>query len=78
MRKGLLIQLVACLTVLAARWPRTNPRAVAAASFVVLAKLTLGEFLIDPPTLINLGFEWRIDGDDNRNAQSKCISEERR
>ena len=27
-----------------------------------------GEFVIDPPTLINLGFEWFIDGDDNRNA----------
>ncbi len=27
-----------------------------------------GEFLIEPPTLINLGFEWFIDGDDNRNA----------
>src|SRR6476619_2811565 len=27
-----------------------------------------GEFLIDPPTLINLGFEWFIDGDANRNA----------
>jgi hypothetical protein len=27
-----------------------------------------GEFLIDPPTLINLGFEWFIQGDDNRNA----------
>jgi hypothetical protein len=27
-----------------------------------------GEFLIDPPTLINLGFEWFIEGDDNRNA----------
>ena len=27
-----------------------------------------GEFIIDPPTLINLGFEWLIDGDDNRNA----------
>jgi hypothetical protein len=24
--------------------------------------------VIDPPTLINLGFEWFIDGDDNRNA----------
>ncbi len=24
--------------------------------------------LIDPPTLINLGFEWFIQGDDNRNA----------
>jgi hypothetical protein len=27
-----------------------------------------GEFVVDPPTLINLGFEWLIDGDDNRNA----------
>src|SRR6266480_6313657 len=27
-----------------------------------------GEFVIDPPTLINLGFEWVIQGDDNRNA----------
>ena len=28
-----------------------------------------GEFIIDHPTLINLGFEWLIEGDDNRNAQ---------
>jgi hypothetical protein len=28
-----------------------------------------GEFLVDPPTLINLGFEWAISGDDNRNAK---------
>ncbi len=26
------------------------------------------EFFIDPPTLINLGFEWFIQGDENRNA----------
>src|ERR1700757_4234435 len=31
-------------------------------------KVTPGEFIIDPPTLINLGFEWMIQGDDNRNA----------
>ena len=30
--------------------------------------MTPVEFLIDPPTLINLGFEWFIQGDDNRNA----------
>jgi hypothetical protein len=30
--------------------------------------VTAGEFVIDPPTLINLGFEWFIEGDDNRNA----------
>jgi hypothetical protein len=28
-----------------------------------------GEFIVDHPTLINLGFEWIIEGDDNRNAQ---------
>lgn len=30
--------------------------------------VTAIEFFIDPPTLINLGFEWFIQGDDNRNA----------
>ncbi len=29
----------------------------------------VGEFIIEPPTLENLGFEWYIDGDDNRNAR---------
>ncbi|MEP7355349.1 MAG: hypothetical protein ABI824_19125 [Acidobacteriota bacterium] len=37
--------------------PPPNPNAVAGI-----------EFVIDPPTLINLGFEWFIQGDDNRNA----------
>src|SRR5437868_10832337 len=32
-------------------------------------KVKAGELVIDPPTLINLGFEWVIQGDDNRNAQ---------
>lgn len=27
-----------------------------------------GELVIEPPTLINLGFEWFIQGDENRNA----------
>jgi hypothetical protein len=27
-----------------------------------------GEFVVEPPTLINLGFEWHITGDSNRNA----------
>ncbi len=27
-----------------------------------------GEFITEPATLINLGFEWNISGDDNRNA----------
>jgi hypothetical protein len=32
-------------------------------------RVTPGEFIIDHPTLINLGFEWLIEGDDNRNSQ---------
>ena len=32
------------------------------------ANVTPGEFVIEHPTLINLGFEWHIDGDANRNA----------
>ena len=30
--------------------------------------VTTRELVIEPPTLINLGFEWFIHGDDNRNA----------
>ncbi len=29
---------------------------------------TPGKFTVDPPTLVSLGFEWRMNGDDNRNA----------
>jgi hypothetical protein len=42
--------------------------AIAVAADVV-NKVAPGEFIIDHPTLINLGFEWLIQGDDNRNAQ---------
>ncbi len=28
-----------------------------------------GDFVVEPPTLISLGFEWKIAGDDNRNAR---------
>lgn len=31
-------------------------------------KTRSGECIVEPPTLVSLGFEWRIDGDDNRNA----------
>ncbi len=31
-------------------------------------RVTSGEFVIEPPTLISLGFEWYIEGDDNRDA----------
>src|SRR5688572_6168163 len=29
---------------------------------------TAGELVVEPPTLLSLGFEWPIEGDDNRNA----------
>lgn len=32
-------------------------------------QVAAGELLIEPPTLQNLGFEWFIDGDANRNAK---------
>jgi hypothetical protein len=28
-----------------------------------------GDFTVEPPTLVSLGFEWKISGDDNRNAK---------
>ena len=34
-----------------------------------VTKVKPGELIIEPPTLINLGFEWIVQGDDNRNAQ---------
>lgn len=27
-----------------------------------------GELIVEPPTLMSLGFEWRVEGDENRNA----------
>ena len=30
--------------------------------------VTPGKFVVERPTLICLGFEWRISGDDNRNS----------
>ena len=30
---------------------------------------TVGRFHVEHPTLLNLGFEWPITGDANRNAQ---------
>ena len=42
---------------------------VAGAHAAPMNKVKAGELVIDPPTLINLGFEWVIQGDDNRNAK---------
>lgn len=32
-------------------------------------KTTAGEFVAEPATLVSLGFEWQVAGDDNRNAR---------
>jgi hypothetical protein len=36
-------------------------------------KTTAGEFIVERPTLISLGFEWHIDGDDNHNASASVF-----
>src|SRR5258708_38657 len=43
--------------------------ATAAPASHTMNQVKAGELVIDPPTLINLGFEWVIQGDDNRNAK---------
>ena len=42
-------------------WSQTNGASATPAT-------TAGDFWVEPPTLRALGFEWRITGDDNRNA----------
>ena len=49
------------LMILTAFFPR--------ASWCQKNTVVAGEFMTDPPTLVSLGFEWRISGDDNRNAR---------
>src|SRR5688572_17051761 len=39
-----------------------------ASSLHAADRTTSRDFITEPPTLLSLGFEWRIDGDDNRNA----------
>ena len=36
-------------------------------------RVTPAELIVDHPTLINLGFEWMIDGDANRNASVEVV-----
>jgi hypothetical protein len=66
MRHSLIASIVAAgvLVIASARSGIVSGQAGARATNAVSA----GELLVEPPTLINLGFEWRIDGDDNRNA----------
>jgi hypothetical protein len=42
----------------------------AAALLCAQNSTTAGRFYVEHPTLLNLGFEWSISGDDNRNAQA--------
>lgn len=49
----------ALLTGLTGAWP---------AAAVAQSGTTAGEFSVERPTLVSLGFEWRISGDENRNA----------
>jgi hypothetical protein len=61
-------------------WSKSKRIGLCAASLAVLfgifgrcafaqAGTTSGEFWVEPPTLVSLGFEWKIEGDDNRNAK---------
>jgi hypothetical protein len=61
-RARLLIVMALLVASLDAQQPPAGPP-VASPNVVVA-----GELLIEPPTLINLGFEWFIQGDANRNA----------
>jgi hypothetical protein len=61
------IALLAALVAASLGAPAAQAAADASAKPVNAVKA--GELVIDPPTLINLGFEWLISGDDNRNAK---------
>src|SRR2546429_8206421 len=41
---------------------------VVCATSAAADRTVVKEFITEPATLVSLGFEWRIDGDDNRNA----------
>jgi hypothetical protein len=60
--------LVLVTSVLAAQGPTTAPRASPDTARVSTDTVVPGELVIEPATLINLGFEWFIQGDANRNA----------
>src|SRR6267154_4170948 len=44
------------------------PCLLAGASLSAQTITTAGELTVEPPTLLSLGFDWKITGDDNRNA----------
>ena len=57
-------RILTCLAVaICAVWSSRSAHAVQALDGVVA-----GDLIVERPTLICLGFEWRITGDENRNA----------
>ena len=54
---------VCCFALMTSAMPAQTPTAKVSPDAVIP-----GELVIEPPTLINLGFEWFIQGDPNRNA----------
>jgi hypothetical protein len=62
------------LTLAAASAVAQSPTAAAPPS---ANAVTPGELVVEPATLINLGFEWWIEGDDNRNAHVAVSFRER-
>ena len=62
--KNLWLLIPACLAFFFCATP-LNERLLAAPGDAIV---TPGELFVEHPTLINLGFEWHIDGDANRNA----------
>ena len=55
---------LACALLSTSSWAQTTQPAASGSPNAVIP----GELVIEPPTLINLGFEWFIQGDANRNA----------
>ena len=49
-------------------WGVLGSLALGATSAVAQTAVTSGAFTVERPTLASLGFEWRVSGDDNRNA----------
>jgi len=66
-RSFLVATLIAAAWTAASTQERAAPRPANTAA--VAAKTVSGQFMTEPPTLISLGFEWEIAGDDNRNAE---------
>jgi len=62
--------LAVLLVGVASTWSRAAAPVAAAPAVTVVTtpSTTAGDFWVEPPTLQSLGFEWRIKGDDNRNA----------